>query len=374
MLNNALLNDTAIVLFGAGHLGRSTAQRLRQAGIEPAAFADDTRNKQGQIVAGLPVLSPQAASEKFGGAAVFVVTIHNPAASFVHVRRRLQQLTDARIISFVALALAYPDIFLPYLAFEAPQHVLLKAADIRRAFNLLADEESRSHFVAHLRFRLHVDFDALPRCSPSDYFPADVLALDADTTFVDCGAFDGDTIRLFLARQNGQFGRIFAFEPDAANHALLSAYIAGLEETMQRRIKASHAAVGARHERRSFIASGTTGAAFKDNGKVEVNVVPLDEVIPDEPAALFVKMDVEGAEHEALNGARTLIRKRNPILAISVYHRPDDLWQLPCMIHSLSPASALFLRTLGEDGMDIVCLAVPQHFVARRDHVLSAAL
>jgi hypothetical protein len=97
-----------------------------------------------------------------------------------------------------------------------------------------------------------------------------------------------------------------------------------------------------------------------------VEVVPIHELIPSEPAPLFIKIDVEGAESEALAGAALMIRDRHPVLAVSVYHRPDDLWQLPFALHSLNPASQLFMRTLGEDGMDIVCFAIPKDCVAPR--------
>jgi FkbM family methyltransferase len=360
----ALPRDAALVLYGAGNLGMTTARRLRQAGVAAAAFADDTPGKQGLVVEGLPVLSPPAALDKFGAAAVFVVTIHNPAASFVRVRRRLQQIPNARVISFLVLAWAYPDVFMPYLAFELPQRVLSEAADIRRTFDRLADAESRRQFVAHLRFRLWLDFDALPPSSQGDYLPNDIFgALAADTTFVDCGAFDGDTIRFFLGRQNGRFGRILAFEPDAGNYQRLCAYVASLEVSVQRRIVTSRAGVGARRQQLAFNATGDTGAALSDAGTARVDVVPLHEVIPIDPTPLFIKIDVEGAESEALAGAAPVIRDRHPVLAVSIYHRPDDLWQLPFALHSLDPASQLFIRTLGEDGMDIVCFAVPRGYL-----------
>jgi FkbM family methyltransferase len=276
-------------------------------------------------------------------------------------------MSDARVISFLGLAWAYPNVFLPYLSFEPPQHVLAKAPEIRRTFDLLADAESRRQFVAHLRFRLWLDFEALPPSENGNYFPADILAeLAADTTFVDCGAFDGDTIRLFLAHQKGKFGRIFAFEPDAGNYERLCAYVASLDEPVRRRIITSHAGVGSRRGKLSFNATGGTAAALSDAGTTRVEVVPIDELIPSEPAPLFIKIDVEGAESEALAGAAPMIRDRHPVLAMSVYHRPDDLWQLPFALHSLNPASQLFMRTLGEDGMDIVCFAIPKDCVAPR--------
>jgi FkbM family methyltransferase len=358
--DQALPENVPLVLYGAGNLGMTTARRLRQAGVPAAAFADDTPGKQGLMIEGLPVLSPQAALEKFGAASIFVVTVHNPAAGFVRVRRRLQQIPDARIISFLALAWAHPEVFLPYLSFELPQYVLAKAPDIRRTFDLLADDESRRQFVAHLKFRLWLDFDALPSSSKGDYLPADIFgALAADTTFVDCGAFDGDTIRFFLDRQNGRFGKILAFEPDAGNYQRLCSYVAGLDEPVRRRIVTRRAGVGARREQLAFNATGDTGAALSEAGTERVDVLPLHDAIPNEPAPLFIKIDVEGAEREALAGAAPVIRDRQPVLAVSIYHRPDDLWQLPFALHLLDPANRLFIRSLGEDGMDIVCFAVP---------------
>jgi FkbM family methyltransferase len=363
----ALARDVPLVLYGAGNLGIEAAHRLRRSGVTPAAFADDTPGKQGQTIAGLPVLSPQAALEAFGPSTVFVITVHNPTASFIRVRRRLQQISDARVISFLQLAWACPDVFLPYLSFEAPQQVLAKAPEIRRTFDLLADAESCRQFVAHLKFRLWLDFEALPPSENGNYFPADILAgLAADTTFVDCGAFDGDTIRLFLAHQGGKFGRILAFEPDAGNYERLCTYVSSLDEAVRRRILTSHAGVGSRRGKLSFNATGNTGAALSDTGTTRVDVIPLSEAIPSEPAPLFIKIDVEGAESEALAGAAQVICDRHPVLAVSVYHRPDDLWQLPLALHSLNPASRLFIRTLGEDGMDIVCFAVPPDRVAAR--------
>jgi FkbM family methyltransferase len=366
VLSHALRKDVPLVLYGAGNLGQSTARRLQDVGVEPLAFADDTPGKEGLTIAGIPVLSPQVALATFGAETIFVVTIHNPVASFLKVQGRLQQLFGAHVISFLALAWAYPDAFLPYLQFELPQAVLAKATAIRRAFDLLADEESRRQFVAHLKFRLRLDFPALPESAKGDYFPPDVLApLPADATFVDCGAFDGDTVRLFLAHQSGRFGRIFAFEPDARNYQSLCDYVAGLDEPTQRRIIASCASVGARREKLSFSATGDTDAGFSETEETQVDVVPLHEVIPDDAASLFIKIDVEGAEGAALAGAAQLIRGRDPIIAVCIYHRPDDLWQLPMVLHAIEPAHRLFIRTLGEDGMDVVCFAVPQHRVAR---------
>jgi len=358
-----LRDQDALVLYGAGGLGITTLRKLRGAGFQPTAFADDTVAKHGQIIGGLPVMTPQEAVETFGERLVFAVTIMNPMLRFIDARRRLMRLTNRPVLSFLQLAWQYPDCFLPYYQFELPQQLLAKATDIRRALHLWADEESRRQFIAHLRFRLHLDYETLPRKLGQGYFPQDVLlTLPDDTVFIDCGAYDGDTVRQFVEHQQGRFGRIYAFEPDENNCRRLRQYVAGLENKFISKVEIYNAAVGDSRGKLGFNATGDMSASITDAGAVQVEVLPLDEIVKADGAPVFLKFDVEGAEREALSGAKRLIRQARPLVALSVYHRPNDLWQLPLYLDSLSPGYRFFLRTQGEDGMDVICYAVPPGF------------
>ena len=350
----------ALALYGAGYLGRQVLARLRSVGVEPVAFADDTPAKQGTSIDGLQVLAPRNFAERFGPHAVFAVTVFNPAASYLRIKRQLQAQIDARVVSLLELAWKYHDIFLPHYQFELPQNILEKARNIRRAFRVFADEESSRQFVAHLRFRLHLDFEALPSSNYGDYFPADVVPeLGADTTFVDCGAFDGDTVRRFIEQQRGRFREIYAFEPDAENFRRLAEYVSRLGSEATDRIHLFRAAVGGRRARMRFSSSAGMASALSDAGAAEVDVIPVQQVVSArEDGVLFLKFDVEGGEAAALEGAAGLINARS-IVAVCVYHRPDDLWELPLKLRALAPTHNLFLRTQGEDGMDVVCYAVP---------------
>ena len=227
----SVTEEDALVLYGAGGLGATALQGLRLAGVEPAAFADDTPEKQGHVIHGLPVITTAQAVERFGERLVFVVTIMNPKLRFLDARRRLMKLTTRPVISFLHLAWQYHAVFLPYYQFELPAELLANAADIRRAFALWDDEESRRQFVGHLKFRLHLDYEALPQNSGQGYFPLDVFpGLPDDTVFIDCGAYDGDTLRRFVEHQADRFSGIYAFEPDEVNCRKLRDYVAGLGE------------------------------------------------------------------------------------------------------------------------------------------------
>lgn len=352
-----------LALYGAGHLGRQVLALLRSMGVEPVAFVDDTPAKQGTSIDGLQVLAPRNLAERFGRRVVLAVTVYNPGASYLRIKQQLQAQSDTRVISFLELAWKYHKVFMPYYQFELPQNVLEKARYIRRAFRVFADEESSRQFVAHVRFRLHLDFGALPSSNCGDYFPAGVVPeLGADTTFVDCGAFDGDTLRRFIARQHGRFREIYAFEPDAENFRRLTEYASRLGAEATDRIHLFRAAVGARRARLRFDSSGGMASALSDAGAEEVDVIPVQEVVSArEAGALFLKFDVEGGEAAALEGAAGLINARS-IVAVCVYHRPDDLWELPLKLRALTPKHKLFLRTQGEDGMDVVCYAVPDRW------------
>jgi len=352
-------SDEAIVLYGAGTLGRTFLRQLRSVGVEPAAFADDTPEKQGHTIDGLPVRSPADAVAQYGARTTFVVTMLNAALPFLEARRRLRALTAAPVWSFAHVARRYPDL-LPCGQVQDPRRMVDDSGDIRSAFQLWADEESRRQFLAHLTFLWSLDHEALPPAGDHGYFPPDVpLALSPDLVFVDGGAFDGDSIRNCLAHTHGRFGRMFAFEPDPQNFDALCRFVASLDCETSQRIQTVNAGLGASPGQARFRASGDMAAAFRPDGDRTVSIVALQDVVPAGAASIYIKLDVEGAEREALDGAADLLARSRPRLAISVYHRPGDLWRLPLHVAGLGLGYRLFLRTQGHDGADVVCYAVP---------------
>ncbi|MEP6569277.1 MAG: FkbM family methyltransferase [Acidobacteriota bacterium] len=357
--NPFLSPSDKLVLYGAGQLGLEVAEKLRSVDLPAVAFADDTPDKQGTKVAGLQVMSPAEAATTFGDETLFVITILNLKLRFLQAQRRLKTLTGKRVISFLQIAWIHPDVFLPHYQFVLPEDVLVHEARIREAFHLFADDESRRQYVAHLKFRLRLDFEALPTRSDDGYFPGDLIApLPENTVYVDCGAFDGDTVRRFLAHQQNRFGKIYAFEPDETNCLKLQTFVDGLGTETASRITVYHAGVGDVRKKLRFSATGNMSSSFDAAGNNEVDVLPLQEIVKSNGAPIYLKFDVEGAEWDALKGARELLNA-HPILAISAYHRPNDLWELPLYLASLKLGYKFFLRTHGEDGMDAVCYAIP---------------
>lgn len=349
-----------LVLFGAGHLGRRFLAGLRSLGLEPLAFTDNDRTLWSTTVDGVPVLPPAEAARRFGTSAAFVVTIWRGEGTdrMGERRRQLEELGCRCVVPFALLSWKHPAAFLPHYALDLPHHVLEDAETVRRVFQLWADEASRTEYVAQVRWRLELDFDRLPSPVAHEiYFPDDLFGLRDDEVFVDCGAYDGDTLRRFLARRGEAFGGVVAFEPDPANFGRLREWVEGLAPVLQRKIRLHESAVGARRGAVAFSALGNE-ASFVGSGSIEVASVTIDEALGS-AAPTYIKMDTEGSEPDALAGARTTIARHTPALAICCYHRQDHLWRIPELIRSAADGYRFFLRPHLLEVWDLVCYAVP---------------
>ena len=90
----------------------------------------------------------------------------------------------------------------------------------------------------------------------------------------------------------------------------------------------------------------------------DVEVAPLDEILAG-TRPTYIKFDVEGAEHDALVGGSETISANMPVLAVCLYHRPEDLWDLPLLVQSLRPDYRLHVRRYSDERWETVLYAVP---------------
>jgi FkbM family methyltransferase len=347
------------VLFGAGNMGRRILACLRQDGRYPLAFADNQSSQWGKTIDGLEVLSPGDAVTRYGDNAVFIVTIYNNQHSFPDTRNQLSGLGCTKVVSVISLRWKYHETFLPYYRDDLPHRALLQAPAIRDAYALWSDELSRREYVAQVAWRLHGDFDLLGRPDPEgEYFPAGLIRPRADEFFVDVGAYDGDTVLKFVRRQSGAFRGALALEPDPQNYGKLLRCLAGLPGDISRRIASQPLAASSRARRLRFNSGEGMAASLNELGRTEVECVRLDDLL-EECHPSYIKMDVEGAEMEAIEGCRRILAKDRPVLAVCVYHAPDHLWTVPVAIRRACPQYRFFLRPHMPECWDTVCYAVP---------------
>jgi FkbM family methyltransferase len=354
---SALVSERVIVLYGAGNLGRRCLATLRQNGMSAVAFADTTAEKQGSLLDGIAVLSPEEAARIYGSQATFIVCICRPGHVFIRSRKCLQALGCRWVESFLSLSALPEGTLWPYYCLGDPESLAKHPSQWLDLFDSFDDEGSQQQLVAHLEFRMTGDYDILPPDSQENYFPPFLASrLGAHSVFVDCGAFDGDTIAHFFKVTSGKFSRVVGFEPDATSFQSLTHYVEGLRPEIAAKISLHCAGVGRTNERKPFDATSAMGSSFSGEGNSLVDIVRLDDVLR-EAVPSYLKMDVEGAEIEALQGARETLRAHRPTLAICSYHRPRDLWEIPAVIKSICPDYQIYFRTEGADGMGTVCYA-----------------
>lgn len=352
-------SNRPLVLVGAGLLGRKCLNGLRRHSIKVLAFVDNNPQKWGTEVDGIQVLSPAVAGKKYGKLAAFVVTIWAPRQSYREAACRLREFGIDTIVPFPALIWKFPDDLLPHYQFETPQYYLQAADNIKKAFTLLDDAESQRQFYGHLRWRLLLDYDALPTPSFNDqYFPKDILSIVPNEVFVDCGAYDGDTVRSLLWNCCEYFERIYAFEPDPVNYNRLETFVKSLNAELAGKIQIAPWAVGSQRGQAKFDAPGATRSSITSSGEISVDVVALQDVLLDS-AVTYLKLDVEGVESDALKGALELIEKCRPVIGVCVYHCPSDFFDLPLFLSKYCPEYRFHLRSHDEDGLEMVIYAVP---------------
>ncbi len=327
------LQELAIV--GAAEEGRRLLALCAERGIAVRGIVDDDPRKQGMSLGSLRV-SPPPSLDALDRATPIVVASHR-------VLRPVERLRGAgftHVAPFALLQVLDPERFPPHMFYSGLIEDLLDhASRYVELAALLADDMSRRVLDAVIGFRLTLEAEVLRPIIEQDlYAPRGLLTYEEDEVYVDAGSYDGDTIKLFMERAHGRFARILAFEPDRATFERLVANFAA-----ETRVEPFNMGLHRTRAVLSFDHAGTRGSTLVDRGGSEIPVVGLDEVARG-TRVTYIKMNIEGAEIDALGGAAQTIRRWRPKLAVAAYHRPADLWQVPATIREINPGYRLYLR------------------------------
>lgn len=181
----------------------------------------------------------------------------------------------------------------------------------------------------------------------------DLFEAQSDEVFVDAGAFDGKNLFDFHEWTGGKYKGIYAFEPLEHMYNEIDRKI---EKNNVSRAKIFHNAAWNKREKLFFSISGP-GSHINDNGNVVVDGVDIDSVVKDEKVT-FIKMDIEGSELAALEGARNTIVNNCPRMAICIYHRPMDVLEIASYILELVPEYKFYIRNYASNMWETVLCAV----------------
>ena len=331
---------TSVAIVGAGPEGERLAEICSARGTKIEAVADDDPAKLGTTILGLKVES-SSGLERLNRATPIIIASHRVLGA----TQKLRALGFSTVLPFAALQALSPDVFKPHMFYDGWLKDLL---DNKQHYNWLnaelADDRSRQVLDAVIGYRLTADPVVLAevidrgRHYQGLYHPAGLFEFTDSEVYVDAGAYDGDSIRWFIDRVANCYQRILAFEPDPKTYARLKNNFAG-----QHHIQLINAGLHRQKAVLQFRNDASRGAIFTDDGDSSIEVVSLDDVLGGERAS-FIKMNIEGAEIDALYGGRGTIERWMPKLALSVYHRPSDLWRIPRIVREFSSQYDLFLR------------------------------
>ena len=220
--------------------------------------------------------------------------------------------------------------------------------EIMQLKSLLADDVSRDCLDMLMKYRITGDIDTLRKCETPKQEMIDLLNIGTNETYVDLGAYNGDSVEEFLKFTGKRFNKIYALEPDRRSFSKLRRRLYYISANL---LTAKNAAAWSSDTKLLFNNKAGRGSALMSELSpqsstvrgYEVDALSVDTLLGGKPATLM-KYDVEGSEREALLGSEQTIRNFKPRMVVSLYHRVGDLIELPLMVHEMNPDYRLFLR------------------------------
>ncbi len=218
------------------------------------------------------------------------------------------------------------------------EYCLEHAAELEEVYESLADDLSREVFSDVINFRISGKPEYLKKITtPKSEVYTDIIKPQGDEVYVDLGAYTGDTIAELLEFTGGKYEKIYALEPDRRNFKKLLKSTEGMKN-----VENFNCAAWEYDTELMFADRSGRQSALSSTGTLK-EVRSVDSILEGGRADI-IKMDVEGAEDEAINGAKNTIAVYKPKLMISLYHRNRDIFYLPLKIKRMNPDYKLYIR------------------------------
>ncbi len=328
-----------IVIYGMGNGADKIIAELHARGLEPADFFASDGFVRGHHFHGKRVLSFSEVREKYERFIILVAF----GSSLPDVMEK-----------FIALAkeneLYAPDVPVCGGPLFDTDFYLAYKAKFDAVRELLSDQKSKEVYDDLISYKLSGDIRYLIHCDTEKENALLNILSGGYTAYADLGAYNGDTIREALAHYP-TIQKLCAFEPSAKTFTKLEAYLSTVDDLEK---DAFALCAWNTHENRILTdGSGrnTTLGGNGDNTKTlngakikTVECDALDNRVSYAGEELFIKYDVEGAEKEALLGSVNTIKNNETELLVSLYHKSEDLFSLPLLVHELLPDHRLYLR------------------------------
>ena len=214
--------------------------------------------------------------------------------------------------------------------------------ELECALELLADKKSRDIFYDAVDFRLSGKLEYLLNTDRFNNTLIELFGNKKPRAVIDGGAFKGDSTEVFADIFSPE--KIYAIEADPKTYLKLKCYA---ENETRCKIEPINAALWDYDGEIEYSSSGSRGAGEAGKNKRAkssvIRCAKLDTIVGGNKID-FIKLDIEGAEEAAIIGGSEIIKKYQPDMAVSLYHRTDDLFRLIQIVHNLLPGKKLYLR------------------------------
>jgi FkbM family methyltransferase len=331
-----MLNSRPIICYGLGYFGGVIVKYFKEQGLNVTCFCD-SKKRGVDSETGLPIISPQELGEQYSNANI-VISVANPNNED-SVRNTLKSLgiDSEQIFSF-------KDVYC-FIKKSRVEPVSLSLEQVEKildgfewAYEFFHDENSKKIILEIVRgYLFNSTFDYKP---PKDaYFPPEYIFSEKEV-FVDGGLYIGDTTEEFIRRVNGKYKRIVGFDIDESN--LKSARVnLGKYENIEICAKGLWSEETSLHAELGILA----GSNINQNAEDIVSLTTIKDYFAyssDMPT--YIKLDVEKSEKQALLGAKDIITKYSPKLAVCVYHYPEEVFEITKLLYEMNPNYRFFLE------------------------------
>ena len=348
-----LSTGEAVWIFGTGSFGRSVARACASQGVEVKGFVQT--KPTASHVDDLPVRawSDLSTDDRSMPLIIGIFNRDTPLDGLVRLAH------DAGCMSIIMPWDFYAQ-FKNELGWRfwlaGPNLLRSHTADLNWTYKQLADEISRTCLERVVNFRLGLDLGYGSFFHNStQYFNELTLPYfqGRPLNYLDGGAFDGDTLLMLTDVTKVQ--QAWLFEPDIQNYSKMS------QAVRDAKLPGYCLPLGLSNKHSFLSFTGGTGEAARidEQGTDGITTVSIDDFLAGQKVD-FIKLDVEGAEADVLRGAAGTIAKHKPVIAISCYHHPEDLWVLPRLIHQLEESYQIYFRQHEHNSFDLVLYGVPK--------------
>lgn len=317
-------NGNPIVLYGTGNGAEKIIDFCEKHNIRLAGIFVSDEFCRGQVFRDYKVETYKEIIQRIGEDFLLIIAF---ASELPEVLQRFQDLSKAHTTLVPHLGL-YKDENLD------EKWIIKHQDELQQVYNILADDFSKKVFLDMLNYKfsgkIHYLFDHVTQRQDD----LKLLDLNKNEIYYDLGSYTGDTAlevpaktRILVEADYKNFGKLQSNLPKSDNNILINAAIWEEEGTVQ------------------FSSQSGRAASIYGTKLTPISATTIDKIVKSTKLIpTYIKMDLEGAEKEALTGAATTIRQYKPKMLIAAYHFNEDLWKIPLQLLNLNPDYQIYLR------------------------------